>query len=130
MLFWIFTGILLIGIIALTIDDVSELGFWFTVIGGISVTVSIFILAWNYIPVDAKVAANEQRYDAIIYEIDSHLYTDEFNLLDTDTLDLARAWNEDLAKYKLLQRNFWIGIYVPNVFDEFEFIDYSSIKTK
>ena len=33
-------------------------------------------------------------------------------------------WNTDLAYYQNIQDNFWIGIYYPNIFDEFEFIEY------
>ena len=31
-------------------------------------------------------------------------------------------WNSDLAYRKTIQRDFWVGIYYPNVYDQFEFI--------
>ena len=37
-----------------------------------------------------------------------------------------REWNEDLAYYQNAQDNFWFGIYYPNVFDQFEFIELKS----
>lgn len=36
-----------------------------------------------------------------------------------------REWNEDLSWDKKNQDDFWIGIFVPNIFDRFEFIDYN-----
>lgn len=37
-------------------------------------------------------------------------------------MDEIREWNEDLAYRKAIQRNFWVGIYYPNIYDNLEFI--------
>lgn len=37
-------------------------------------------------------------------------------------MDEIREWNGDLAYCKEIQRNFWVGIYYPNVYDNLEFI--------
>lgn len=33
------------------------------------------------------------------------------------------AWNTDLAYWKEIQRNFWVGIFIPDIYDEFEYIE-------
>ena len=38
-------------------------------------------------------------------------------------MNQIQDWNTDLAYRKTIQRNFWVGIYYPNVYDEFEFIN-------
>lgn len=66
--------------------------------------------------------ANEQRYAAIIYQVESGMYD---NLTENGKRELAeqvREWNEDLARYKALQRNIWVGVFVPNIYDDFEYI--------
>lgn len=32
-------------------------------------------------------------------------------------------WNQDLATNKRLEHSPWIGIYVPNIYDQFHFVD-------
>ena len=34
-----------------------------------------------------------------------------------------QKWNEDLARHKALQNDFWVGIFIPDIFDQFEFIE-------
>ena len=36
-------------------------------------------------------------------------------------MDEIRKWNENLAYHKEIQCDFWVGIYYPNVYDNFEF---------
>lgn len=50
-------------------------------------------------------------------------YKDEVVALDNRE-DEIREWNEDLAWYKANQNDFWIGVFIPDIFDQFEFIEY------
>ena len=50
------------------------------------------------------------------------MYT-ENNVGLRDLIDRVDYWNYDLARRKELADNFWVGIYYPDVYDDFEFID-------
>jgi anaerobic ribonucleoside-triphosphate reductase len=64
-----------------------------------------------------------------LYEvIEKFGYTcrDEFGFLGKEIIDEVQNWNEDIRYYKAAQDDFWVGIFHPNVYDEFETIDYDT----
>jgi len=128
MLFFVFCAMMIIGIVIHKVRGWEDcLGECLAVISGIIVAISLICMVCNYSTKDADIEANKQRYDGITYEISSGIYTNAYNISTSNVIDEARAWNEDLAGNKLMQRNAWIGIYIPNIYDEFQYIDYSSI---
>jgi hypothetical protein len=76
---------------------------------------------------DGYVASMHQRYDALVYQAENHLYDDDIHVSKKELADQIISWNEDLAQEKINQKDLWIGIFVPDIFDEFEFIDISMI---
>ena len=63
------------------------------------------------------------------YKIESNSCRDEFGLLSKELIDEVQEWNQDVRYYQKIQRNFWVGIFYPNVYDEFETIDFFDDKT-
>ena len=63
-----------------------------------------------------------------MYKAETESYYDEFGLLNKDVIDEIQKWNEDLIFNQEMQDNFWLGIYIPNIYDEFETIDYKTAK--
>ena len=85
----------------------------------------IIVFACNYIGVNAQVESNKERYNAITYKVESGACRDEFGLLNKEVIDEIQDWNEDVIYYKNIQKDFWVGIFIPNVYDQFETIDYT-----
>ena len=141
MLFWLFLIVLIIGIGLFIVGNVSwdsekhpflwnndcniELvGEIVGVLSGLVIGIMIFILCGQYMGVDAYLEKNRETYMALTYKIESNSCRDEFGLLSKELIDEVQEWNQDVRYYQKIQRNFWVGIFYPNVYDEFETIDY------
>lgn len=91
------------------------------------VLMTIFIVIQS---VDAPgfVASSHQRYDSLVHQVESGMYNNDNEYGKKELANQVQEWNEDLASGKALQKNFWVGIFYPNVYDEFEFIPIENLK--
>ena len=89
-----------------------------------SALIMLIIISSNQIGNRALLEKNQEKYNALIYKAEINSYRDEFSLLNKEVIDEIQEWNEDLAFKKSNQRDFWIGIFIPNIYDDFEKIDY------
>lgn len=76
------------------------------------------------IEIDSNVAAWKQKYNSMMYQLENDMYI-ENNVGLRDLINEVEYWNYDLARRKELANNFWVGIYYPDVYEQFEFIDLS-----
>lgn len=98
----------------------------FIAIALISLIVSIVMLAEIIVEntnVDAYIAENQMRYDMLVYQYENDIYDNDNDLGKRDLMEDIQEWNEDLAYYREAQDDFWVGIFHPNVYDQFEFIE-------
>lgn len=127
MLFWIFVAILIAGIIWMVCDSRSwryEGGKLATItVGILSVAASIFIMCTNYIGVDAYVDRMNARYDTLIYQYENNIYDNDNDLGKRELMVDIQDWNENLASKQQLQDDFWVGIYTPDIYDQFKPIE-------
>lgn len=156
MLFWIFVIMIVLGIAL--INGVSKISdkyshsnednnkiveflyyndepFIFTggaiaVISGIVVAVMLIVIICSHCGIDAQVQKWRETYSALTHKLESGACRDNFGLLNKEIIDEIQHWNEDVAYNKRIQRDFWVGIFYPNVFDEFETIDYERYRGK
>ena len=125
MLFLIFLTLLLVGVAMLFIDsdDYIPMSAGIFAIGFLSVIASVVVLCVNYIGIDGDVERYQVRYDSLMYQYENCLYDNDNDVGKKELMSEIQSWNEDLAWYKTMQRNPWIGIYIPNVYDQFDFIE-------
>lgn len=93
-------------------------------ITGVVFIMETFNIANTYATIDANIAAWEQNYKTIVYQLENNMY-EENSMGLRDLMERVELWNSDLAMRKELTNNFWIGIYYPDVYDQFNFIDLS-----
>lgn len=126
MLFWIFVGTFII-VLALVYllrdtDILLEISAIIATLLGMAIIISLCIMAHNYIGIDAKVSGYQKRYEALTYQYENNFYDNDNDIGKKELVSEIQCWNSDLAYRKTIQRDFWVGIYYPNVYDQFEFI--------
>lgn len=136
MLFWLFVIILVVGIACIILDwwfwentsycaDLLQFAGWvITITAAIAIFVSGIFIIDSYGNAEANIAANNQIYESLTYQLENNLYDNDNDLGKKELYNEIQEWNKDLAYYQSIQDNFWFGIYYPNVFDQFEFIEY------
>ena len=87
-------------------------------------SISFVIAISSHICVDAYIASCNERHDALVYQLENNLYDNDNDLGKKELYNEIKEWNEDLAFYQAMQDNFWLGTYYPNIYDQFEFIEY------
>ena len=122
MLFWTFVIIIIAGFVLFTFD-LENLGITISVIGIFGIIASVVVLAINYIGIDGYIARMNTRYETLVYQYENDIYDNDNDLGKRELMENIQWWNEDLSANQKNQRDFWIGIYIPNIYDQFEFIE-------
>ena len=122
MLFWTFVIIIIAGFVLFTFD-LENLGIAISVIGIFGIIASVVVLAINYIGIDGYIARMNTRYETLVYQYENDIYDNDNDLGKRELMADIQNWNEDLSSRRENQHDFWIGIYIPNIYDQFEFIE-------
>ena len=131
MLFWLFVIVMLVGSLLLILeyhflfnnDCVINTGLTMSIIGWAAVLSSIVIISISHIGLDAKVERYNARYESLVYQYENDIYDNDNDLGKKELIDDIQEWNEDVSYYKELQYDFWLGIYCPNIYDQFEKVE-------
>ena len=93
------------------------------IIGFIVAIIMLIVIIVENTNVDAYVAENQMRYEMLVYQYENDIYDNDNDLGKRDLMEDIQKWNEDLAYHRKAQDDFWVGIFYPNVYDQFEFIE-------
>ena len=107
-------------------EKIGIFGFATAIVSGAVAIIMLFIIIISHSNVEARVERNREIYDALTYKMESTTCRDEFGFLSKEVIDEVQEWNKDVRYYQTVQDDLWVGIFYPNVFDEFETIDYES----
>lgn len=129
MLFWIVLGVFAISLAVFAIAMYKCWNFNYSLSGVVCgasmilVVIMLFVLIVNHVGLDGQIAEKHARYNAISYQLNCVVNDPSIYYKGRELWEDIQAWNEDLAYYKANQDDFWIGIFIPNIYDEFEFFN-------
>lgn len=96
-----------------------------SVILGVVVLVMGIAIADAHITADAKMEQYQMRYESLVYQYENDVYDGDDDVVGKrDLYTDIEYWNSDLAYRKSIQENLWVGIFYPDIYDQFEFIKY------
>ena len=134
MLLFICIIILIVGIIIYKINSkkyysngVEIFSISLTIISIVTLISSIVIIMVTYIDIKGQVSSHQEQYNILNYQVENNMYDNDFEYGKKELMTEVGNWNAWLASKKALQRDFWIGIYIPNIYDDLELIDYSNM---
>jgi hypothetical protein len=143
MLFWLFIILTVVGIVLKILGEkhwaydsfmwkhdvaFGVSGMILSAVGAAISIVMIIVISFSYCGSSAYVAEDQATYDSLIFKLENTDCRDELGLLNKEIIDEVQAWNETLAYHKTIQRDFWLGIFYPNMYDEFKLIDLNRFK--
>ena len=129
MLFWMtIIAVILFTVLALKLEDsfFDVVPFISTIMSTaciVALLVEIVVLSVNHIGVDGYIQKMNERYDMLVYQYDNDIYDNDNDLGKRELIEDIQDWNEDLASRKENQDDTWIGIFIPDIYDQFEFIE-------
>ena len=83
---------------------------------------SVFVID-AHLGLEAKIASNQQIYDSLVYQLENDLYDNDNDLGKKELYNQIQEWNKDLAYNKHIQNDLWNGIFYPNIYDQFNYIE-------
>lgn len=135
MLFWSFIIVIAVGIICAitgwlmynhTRFDTEWLvgcGWFLAAIGAIAAFIAGIIIIDSNAALDAKIAEKQQVHNSLVYQLENDIYENDNDLGKKNLYDQIQYYNSDLAYYKGVQDDFWLGIFYPDIYDQLEFIE-------
>ena len=134
MLFILTLFLMIVSIAILLLDDYIGWKHWIVpfvslgvaAISIIAAFVMTTVLIIGNISIRTNIPAMRVRYESLVYQYENNLYENDNDVGKKELMDQIQEWNEEIANGKTYQRDFWVGIFVPNVYDEFDFIEVES----
>lgn len=124
MIFWITLGVLIgAGIWTACSSYYEDTPRYLVVLFASVLVIMLILLGIEYVGADQYVESMNVRYETLTYQYENNFYDNDNDVGKYELMQDIREWNEDLAANKVKQHNFWYGIFVPDIYDQFEFIE-------
>ena len=135
MLFWIFVILFVVGGVCFVIGSNNMLTNWgdllmffsgvISFFAAIAVAISLVSFAIDYTDLDGTIASKQAEYEILVWQYENDIYDNDNDIGKKELMNDIRDWNINISRLKECQDNFWIGIYYPDIYDQFELIELS-----
>ena len=102
-------------------DCMENVGGGMTVIFSLILAFMLIAMAITYIGVDAEIAKKQQHRDFLVTQYKTGIY-DSSAYSQYNLLQKIDEWNCDLAEKQKLTHDYWVGIFVPDYYDDLDYI--------
>ena len=123
MIFWIFVVMFVVGIVWSYKDSWSLAATFLFAVGLLVAGTMLVFIVLNNVNTEGQILQNEKMYESLKYQYETGMYENENGIGKKELMDQIEEWNTDLAFGKSAQKDFWIGIFLPNIYEEFDFIE-------
>ena len=131
MLFWIWIILTIVGTLLAFVntgkwklDDVlTTIGAILASVGIVATAIALVCLIICNTNIDGEIASMEKRYESLVYQYENNVYENDNDLGKRELMEDIQDWNENLASKQAGQDDFWLGIFIPDIYDQFEFIE-------
>lgn len=105
-------------------EDIAELFVIPFVVSAAFMLLFGIIIACNYIGTSGYIASTKQTYNSLTYQLENDIYDNDNDIGKKELYDDVQRYNETIAKRKALQNDFWLGVFYPDIYDQFELIEF------
>ena len=122
MIFFICIAITILFIILSIVNDCS---ISYSVIGIIMCFITVVMcigIVCAHVGTEGQIRSKIEEYNSLVYQAENNLYENDNDYGKKELANEITEWNTSLAEHKVLQRDFWVGIFYPNIYDELEYI--------
>lgn len=131
MIFWVFVTMFIIGIILCCIqyykdcysDFLNVASCVTTLLGGIVGFGMGACIICTHLGLDGQIAQLEVRRETLVYQLETNMYENDNDIGKRELMSDIQEYNETIARNRANQNDFWYGIFIPNIYDQFELIE-------
>lgn len=104
-------------------NNYGETEFWAGIIGtifGVLAVISLGLIVMAHLVAPSESAKIAAEREILVYQAENALYENDNDIGKKELADQIAEWNSIIVANKAVEKNFWIGIYVPNIYGQFE----------
>lgn len=102
-----------------TVENAGKIITGFT---ALVVLIELMVLIYMHIDIYSQVAADRQKFESLYYQYKIVMHDTEYTLGHYKLMNDIKEWNSCLAWHQSAEHDIWIGPFVPDVYDSYEYI--------